>query len=295
MKENKWWKEIPLIVVMVCPFLVYLYLKPLLPDLIPSHYTIDGNGHWVVDGRMSPLELVAGMFVSSLVVYGAMGLAWFVRKWQQRYQGQSALLAPILYSLKAGLVLFMSAIPIYEMLVAAGKLTAGGATVWAYIGGIGLLVLINVFIYRIYSVMYQYSEEKPLTRKSYVIIWVSTHVVVSVGPLCVLLAGHSNPEKMIPQFLLVFLAICGNLLYNVRPNLYLGIRTPWTLKNETVWRKTHRLGGILLFVFGVAGFIGTLLVDAHKVHYILVSVIGITSLIPVAYSYILYKKIIHQP
>jgi uncharacterized membrane protein len=295
MKENKWWKEIPLIVVMVCPFLVYLYLKPLLPDLIPSHYTMDSTGNWVVNARMSPLGLVGSMFFISVVVYVAMGLAWFATKQQKRYQGQSALLAPILYSLKAGLVLFMSAIPVYEMLVAAGKLTAGGATVWAYIGGIGLLVLINAFIYRIYSVMYHYSEEKPLARKSYMIIWVSTHVVVSVGPLCVLLAGHINPEKMIPQFLLVFLAICGNLLYNVRPNLYLGIRTPWTLKNETVWRKTHHLGGILLFIFGVTGFIGTLLVDAHQVHYILLSVILITSLIPAAYSYILYKKIIHRP
>jgi hypothetical protein len=55
------------------------------------------------------------------------------------------------------------------------------------------------------------------------------------------------------------------------------------------------MGGIMLFVFGVLGFIGTLLVDAHEVHYILVSVIGITTLIPAAYSYILYKKVIQQP
>lgn len=295
MKENKWWKEIPLIVVMVCPFLVYLYLKPLLPDLIPSHYTMDSSGNWVVNDRMPPLGLVAVMFFGCLVTYGSMGLTLLVTKRQKRYQGQSALLTPILYSLKAGLVLFMSAIPIYEMLVAAGKFTAGSATVWAYIGGIGLLVLLNLVVYRVYLVAYRHNERKPLGHTSYVIIWVSTHVVLSVGPLCVLLAGHVTSEKMVPQFLLVFLAICGNLLYNVRPNLYLGIRTPWTLKNETVWRKTHRLGGVMLFIFGVAGFIGTLLVDAHKVHYILLSVMLITSLIPAAYSYILYKKIIHQP
>ncbi|HEY9261576.1 SdpI family protein [Chitinophaga sp.] len=295
MQENKWWKEIPLIVVIICPFLVYLYLKPLLPDLIPSHYSIHGNGKLVVDGRMSPLRFIVAQFASTLVVYGSMALTFLLTKRQQRYQGQSALLIPILYTVKAGLVILLSAIPIYEMLVAAGKLTAGNATLWAYAGGIGAVVLMNVFIYRIYSVMYLYSDEKPLAHKSYVIIWVSTHVVVSIGPLCALLAGHITSEKIISQFILAFLAICGNLLYNVRPNLYLGIRTPWTLKNETVWRKTHRMGGILLFVFGLAGLIATFLVNAQQVHYILLSVIAIISLIPTAYSYILYKKIIHQP
>jgi hypothetical protein len=226
MKESKWWKEIPLIVVMVCPFLVYLYLKPLLPDLVPSHYTMDSNGNWVVNGRMSPAGLVVVMFFGCLVTYGAMGLTSLVTKGQERRQGQFGLLAPVLFSLKAGLVLFFSAIPLYEMLVAAGKLTAGSATLWAYLGGIGLLVLLNLLIYRIYTVAYRSGEGTPLGHTSYVIVWVSTHVVVSIGPLCVLLAGHGASEKMVPQFILVFLAICGNLLYNVRPNTYLAFVPP---------------------------------------------------------------------
>ncbi|MGO4293347.1 SdpI family protein [Chitinophaga sp. RAB17] len=296
MKENKWWKEVPLIVIMTCPFLVYYYLKPLLPELVPSHYTIDGSGQWVVDGRMAPGGFVTTMFFACLVVYLALSFPLLAKKWQTGLRQQSVLLAPIIYSLKAGLILLFSAIPVYEMLVAGGKLTGGSAAMWSYIGGIALLVLLNLFIYRLYSVMYRHSEEKPLARKSYVIIWASTHVVVSIGPLCALLvAGRISADKMIPQFILVFLAICGNLLYNVRPNPYLGIRTPWTLKNETVWRKTHRMGGIMLFVFGVAGFFATLIANEHQSHYILLSVLLITALVPTAYSYIIYRKLIHQP
>ncbi|MBS0031879.1 SdpI family protein [Chitinophaga sp. 22321] len=293
MKENKWLKEIPLIVLMLCPLGVYWYLKPLLPELLPSHYTIDQNGHWVVDGRMSPIGLVGGMLLVSVVIYLLLHLALVVKKWQPAIQQQSALLEPVMYMVKAGLVLLFTAIPVYTMLTGAGKLQGGA--VWGYIGSIVLLILLNWFIYRLYSVMYRNSDDKPLSHQHYVIIWVGTHIVVSLAPLCaLLLAGKVDFGRMIPQFILVFLAVCGNLMYNVRPNTYMGIRTPWTLKNETVWRKTHRLGGVVMFVLGTAGFIATLLVNEQWAHIILLLVLIVSTLISTVYSYVIYKKLIHQ-
>jgi len=47
--------------------------------------------------------------------------------------------------------------------------------------------------------------------------------------------------------LLVFFVVLGNYLGNVRPNYFVGIRTPWTLENPETWRATHRLGGRLMF------------------------------------------------
>ncbi len=46
---------------------------------------------------------------------------------------------------------------------------------------------------------------------------------------------------------LVLLAIMGNYLGNLRPNYFIGIRTPWTLESAETWRATHRLGGRLIF------------------------------------------------
>jgi uncharacterized membrane protein len=46
---------------------------------------------------------------------------------------------------------------------------------------------------------------------------------------------------------LVFFIILGNYLGTVRPNYFVGIRTPWTLENPETWRATHRLGGRLMF------------------------------------------------
>lgn len=46
---------------------------------------------------------------------------------------------------------------------------------------------------------------------------------------------------------LVLFAIMGNYLGNLRPNYFVGIRTPWTLESTATWRATHRLGGRLMF------------------------------------------------
>src|SRR5205814_10565986 len=50
----------------------------------------------------------------------------------------------------------------------------------------------------------------------------------------------------------VALAVVGNLLPRARPNWWFGIRTPWTLSNDRVWERTHRLGGYVMMVGGLA-------------------------------------------
>lgn len=60
--------------------------------------------------------------------------------------------------------------------------------------------------------------------------------------------GHNVPSsRILMTCLLVFFIIMGNYLGNLRPNYFVGIRTPWTLENPETWRATHRLGGRLMF------------------------------------------------
>lgn len=56
--------------------------------------------------------------------------------------------------------------------------------------------------------------------------------------------GYNVPMSYIAPIMagLVFIII-GNYLQRVRSNYFMGIRTPWTLSNENVWKKTHRLSG----------------------------------------------------
>jgi uncharacterized membrane protein len=60
--------------------------------------------------------------------------------------------------------------------------------------------------------------------------------------------GHTiaSGRIMLVSILILF-AIIGNYSQNLRPNYFVGIRTPWTLENPETWRATHRLGGRLMF------------------------------------------------
>jgi uncharacterized membrane protein len=43
----------------------------------------------------------------------------------------------------------------------------------------------------------------------------------------------------------------GSVLGQVKPNWFVGIRTPWTLSSTESWARTHRLGGWLFIALGV--------------------------------------------
>ncbi|MEK7167698.1 MAG: SdpI family protein, partial [Patescibacteria group bacterium] len=45
--------------------------------------------------------------------------------------------------------------------------------------------------------------------------------------------------------------VLGNYLGKIKPNWFMGIRTPWTLSSEVVWNKTHRMGGRLFIILGL--------------------------------------------
>ena len=47
----------------------------------------------------------------------------------------------------------------------------------------------------------------------------------------------------------LFMAL-GNWMGKIRRNPVMGIRTPWTLKSDYVWERTHRVGGRLMVVLG---------------------------------------------
>ena len=56
----------------------------------------------------------------------------------------------------------------------------------------------------------------------------------------------------------IFFYYCGILIQKAQRNWFIGIRTPWTLSNEQVWNKTHKIGGILFKIAGIISLIGIL-------------------------------------
>jgi uncharacterized membrane protein len=82
--------------------------------------------------------------------------------------------------------------------------------------------------------------------------------------------------------------VMGNYMPKIPQNWFLGIKTPWTISSEVVWKKTHILGGWLFTLSGVIYLICAVL----KVNNLIpLSAILATALISVVYSFYLYKKL----
>lgn len=83
--------------------------------------------------------------------------------------------------------------------------------------------------------------------------------------------------------------VLGNMMPKFRQNFFCGIKTPWTISSEAVWRKTHRLGGRLFFGSGVIGLLACLLPPIAR-FVILMIAVAATVLIPMIMSYLWYQK-----
>ena len=92
---------------------------------------------------------------------------------------------------------------------------------------------------------------------------------------------------LLPAVGLIFV-FAGLLMARSRRNYFVGIRTPWTLSSDTVWAETHRLGSRLFIGMGILvmilGWLGRGVLPA------LLIIVVITVLVPVVYSYILYRR-----
>lgn len=84
--------------------------------------------------------------------------------------------------------------------------------------------------------------------------------------------------------------LLGNYFGKIRHNYFFGIKTPWTLANEAVWNKTHRLAGPLWVVAGIVGMI-IAFIDHPITFWIFMSCLMVAAIIPTIYSYILYRNI----
>jgi len=100
-----------------------------------------------------------------------------------------------------------------------------------------------------------------------------------------------NIERVIVSATLVLFMIIGNYMSTLRFNWFVGIRTPWTMSNEEVWRKTHYLGGKLWFWASLIALPISFLFTNSGLFVFFMTVVGGIAIIPIVYSYLLYKKV----
>ena len=89
----------------------------------------------------------------------------------------------------------------------------------------------------------------------------------------------------------IIFILVGYAMTKTKRNWFMGIRNPWTLNSDTVWRKTHDLGGKLFAVYGIILIFAVIFgfIEDYLLYIIVIPVFVIVA-ITFIYSYFIYKK-----
>ena len=84
--------------------------------------------------------------------------------------------------------------------------------------------------------------------------------------------------------------ICGNIMPKSDRNEAFGLRTPWSLSNDEVWRKSQRFGGYAMIASGVLTVVAGLALPMNLVMPAMVAILLAAAGASIVASYVYYRK-----
>lgn len=120
------------------------------------------------------------------------------------------------------------------------------------------------------------------------VLWIVPAVAIFV---LVMTYGYAlnismNIGQIVNILLGILFVVLGNYMPKCRQNYTVGIKIPWTLHSEENWNRTHRLAGWMFVIGGLLLMITSFVFSEIAVFVI----IAVSALVPILYSFILYKK-----
>ena|SRR5690242_16023564 len=159
-----------------------------------------------------------------------------------------------------------------------------------------ILAGISIFVYLLIRFLPRIDPKKKAKYSATVFNKIAVAIVLLMSligcySIYAAIARSFQLRGFLPVILGIFFAFMGNLMHSIKPNYFVGIRTPWTLENEETWRKTHQLGGKLWFVGGILIAITGFLVPPRAEVFVMMSILIVIVLWPVIFSYTYFKSL----
>jgi uncharacterized membrane protein len=133
------------------------------------------------------------------------------------------------------------------------------------------------------------------SRKAFIAFWLGGLVVLAVAHAMMVGTALGFPVD-VPGVLIIFIplmiAFAGNYLGKVRPNFFLGVRTPWTLSSDLSWEKSHRLLGRLFVLSALATLAVRFTLGTESAFIVLAASVAGSGILAIACSYVYWK---HDP
>ena len=125
----------------------------------------------------------------------------------------------------------------------------------------------------------------------YATIRIAVLVLMAAIQGVVLFSVLRRPVDMpliVPVLVGSLFVLMGGLMGKIRPNWFVGIRTPWTLTSKIAWVRTHRLGGWLFVAQGLLFILSGLLGFSAFNGFVIASMFAVIVAL-FAYSYVVWR------
>lgn len=148
--------------------------------------------------------------------------------------------------------------------------------------------MVFTMIPRIDPLQHRLEASAPVVRAA----WIGSMLVMIY--LQMLIAAPALTWPIGPDLLLVglgaLLVMVGDALPKSRRSLFVGIRTPWTLRDTDNWVATHRLGGKMMIAGGLIVLLAFIpMLQGHRVM-VVAALAASAALVPVGYSWWLARR-----
>lgn len=135
-------------------------------------------------------------------------------------------------------------------------------------------------------------HKKPLIVSMWLLPIVS--IIMNGASYLIALEKKINMASVTLLIIGLIFILLGNYLPKLQQNYTVGIKVAWALEDADNWERTHRFGGKLLLLGGgvlilLSLLTGSILDDSVSL-VITIVIAAACSLVPVIYSYIIYKK-----
>jgi len=159
-----------------------------------------------------------------------------------------------------------------------------------------ILTVTSLFVYYLFMNIYRIDPKKYAADNKDRLQRIGFAVAVFMTAIsCLIIYSGANGGSRFDISLVLggvglLFAIIGNYMPNMKPNYFAGFRLPWTLENPDNWKKTHALAARLWFAGGLLLAVVCLLAPAIIALIIFFTITLVMIIIPVVFSYRLFKK-----
>ena len=157
---------------------------------------------------------------------------------------------------------------------------------------VGLLFILNLPLYFILKYAPKIDPKKKISETQLAGLRIVMHLFMSALAVFIIYstkqAELSSPFGLVSIVGLLFAGL-GWYFPRIKPNYFIGIKTPWTLENDQVWHRTHKASGPVWIVGGILMAIVPIVAEKASIY----AVLGITlllSIYSVGYSYWAFKN-----